>query len=309
MIENVFIIIVTHNGMKWLSKTLKCIKTHKVIIIDNNSTDGTISFIENNYPKIRLHKSNRNLGFGRANNLAISYALKNGADYVFLLNQDAYLKDNCLDVLIKWQKANGDYGILSPVHLNGKGDKLDKGFYNYIKQSSENLNEEYLMHNKKASLYDLPFVNAAGWLISKDCLKVIGGFDPIFFHYGEDVNYCQRLAYHGFKIGVISNSFIHHDRENREIKERPFGSKEFFRNMEIDLKVKYGNINNDNEKGLTELIEVTKKELAKSLFNILYRKASFFIKQLMVLYRVKKEVRNSKEINKQPGLTYLNLNF
>src|SRR5690554_4518907 len=126
------IIIVTYNGMPWIKKCLDSCRQYPVIIVDNASTDETISYIENNFPEIQLFPQPKNLGFGQANNLGIKYALAQGAEYVFLLNQDAYLHTECIETLIAVHKQNPEYGILSPIHLNGKGDRLDQNFSNYV---------------------------------------------------------------------------------------------------------------------------------------------------------------------------------
>ena len=89
-----FIIIVTYNAMPWLSKCLESTKPYAIVVVDNNATDGTVSYIKENYPLITILPQKENLGFGQANNIGMSYALKQGADYVFLLNQDAYLEND-----------------------------------------------------------------------------------------------------------------------------------------------------------------------------------------------------------------------
>ena len=215
------IVIVTYNGMKWLPKCLESTKPFPVIIVDNNSTDGTVAYIQSNYPDIILLPQEVNLGFGIANNIGISYALNEDADYVFLLNQDSYLVKNCIQQMISLMNNKAEFGILSPIHLNGDGTKLDENFSSYLTYSrNSDFYSDYVLNKKKKEIYEVPFVNAAGWLLSKKLLQEVGGFDPIFFHYGEDDNYCQRANYHGFKIGVIPDSFLLHDRENRSEKFR-----------------------------------------------------------------------------------------
>ena len=89
---NVKIIIVTYNGMQWLARCLSSCIGYDVIVVDNASTDKTITFIKENFPDVKLIKQNSNLGFGQANNIGLSIALKEDVDYIFLLNQDAYLQ-------------------------------------------------------------------------------------------------------------------------------------------------------------------------------------------------------------------------
>src|SRR5690606_24355384 len=129
---NTYVIIVTFNGMSWLGACLQSCKNYPVIVIDNASTDDTVSFIQTNYPEVKLIKQSENLGFGQANNIGIRYALDHGAEHVFLLNQDAYLVDDVLDKLVEFQKEAPQYGILSPVHITGNRKQLDKRFFNYM---------------------------------------------------------------------------------------------------------------------------------------------------------------------------------
>ena len=65
--------------------------------------------------------------------------------------------------------------------------------------------------NKLLPIYETTFVNAAAWLISKKCLLAVGGFDPLYPHYGEDTDYIQRAQYFGFKIGIVPSVKIWHD--------------------------------------------------------------------------------------------------
>src|SRR5690606_1272754 len=113
--------------------------------------------------------------------------------------------------LLRASKKFPEYGILSPIHLSSKGLDYDAQFFKYA-----NIEEEHLPNNlddlcNSERLFQVPYVNAAAWLITKNCLQKVGGFDPLFFHYGEDNNYCQRVHYYGFVIGVLTNAFVKHD--------------------------------------------------------------------------------------------------
>jgi GT2 family glycosyltransferase len=72
------------------------------------------------------------------------------------------------------------------------------------------------------------FVNAAAWMMTRECVEKVGGFSPSFFHYGEDDNYTQRLQFHKLKLGVLPTSRIYHDREQRP-PSKFFESGETFR--------------------------------------------------------------------------------
>lgn len=308
MNNKVYIIIVTFNGMKWLSKCLESILPNRIIIVDNNSSDGTADYIKNNYSEIILFKQKCNLGFGQANNKGISYALKEGAEHVFLLNQDAYLKDNCLDIIIDIQKNHKEYGILSPIHLNGTGTGLDANFSNYVNYAgNKDFFSDYVLNKPIKPIYSVPFVNAAGWLLSRQCIEKVGGFDPIFFHYGEDDNYCQRVHFHGLKIGVVPTAKFYHDRENRVVPEISYGSKKFFEIMERRLKLKYANINKPWNSELDNLIRKRKNAWLKTSIKLDFKGASFYRNEYLMLQKIKSEVILSREKNKTIGLNYLKI--
>lgn len=305
---NCFVVIVTFNSMKWIDQCLVSLKGYKVIIVDNNSQDNTKEFIRSNYSNVTLLEQVENLGFGQANNIGISFALKAGAEHIFLLNQDAYLKESSLDVLISFQKINNEYGILSPIHLNGSGNRLDKQFSHYLNYSgNKDFFSDYVLNKKRSNVYQVPFVNAAGWLLSKECIEKVGGFDPMFFHYGEDDNYCQRVIYHGFKIGVVPNSIIFHDRENRSAKEIEYGDRDYFQAMERQLKLNYGDVNKMWDPKMDDLILKRRNAWIKTRIKLDFKRAAFFRNEYLILKRIKSEILLSRETNKIPGLNYLKI--
>jgi GT2 family glycosyltransferase len=205
--KKIAVVIVTFNGEIWIKKNLNSLfKTNypiEIIIVDNASTDETIPIIKE-YNAIELIQNKNNLGFGKANNIGIDLALKKGADAIFLLNQDTWIFENTISNLAEVLFQNPNLGIVSPIHYSAEESILDENFNTYYNRFNKEEDSE--------SLRIVPFVNAAAWLVSKECLSKTGYFDPIFNHYGEDRNYCERVKYHGFKIGVAKKAAICHDR-------------------------------------------------------------------------------------------------
>lgn len=216
----VYVIIVTYNGENFIRKCLSSLINSsaevKIIVVDNNSTDSTLQIIRSEFPEISLIESKTNNGFAAANNIGIKLALQNNPEYFFLLNQDAWVEKNTIQELITISSNNSSYGIISPVHLNGSYTDLDIKFANYLapQECAGFLSDLYL--NKLKDIYEAVFVNAAAWLITSDCIKRTGIFDPLFFFYGEDSNYLQRAKFHGLKIGITTRCTICHDREVRQ---------------------------------------------------------------------------------------------
>ena len=301
---NVFVIIVSYNGMSWMRNCLDSCATYPIILVDNASTDESVSFIETNYPNVILIKQSKNLGFGQANNIGIRYALDQGAEHLLLLNQDAYLMGSVLEDLITFQKQHPEYGVLSPIHITGDKKKLDKNFSNFmLKEKTGQFYSDFVLGNTLADVYEVPFVNAAAWLISRKCLETVGGFDPLFFHYGEDDNYCQRANYHGFKIGVLPQVYVIHDREDRVAINPSLFSLEYYKNIEKSYKIIYANINTNNT--ITLKVEKLKKTIIKLQLKLNFSRASSFQKELNILFRMKPLIEKSREINRVKGTHYL----
>ena len=160
----ILVIIVSYNFERWIDRCLGSLResVHPVntVVIDNCSSDSTTQLIEQRYPEVRLIKNKENLGFGRANNIGMEIAISEGYDAVFLLNQDAWIDPQTIGTLANLCQEYPAYGILSPVHLTGNGDKPEQGFsaYTGIRQLSD--------LNKEVPIVQTSFINAAFWMLS-----------------------------------------------------------------------------------------------------------------------------------------------
>ncbi|WP_083257142.1 glycosyltransferase family 2 protein [Arcticibacter eurypsychrophilus] len=246
---NIFVIIVTYNGAKWVEKCFDSLKTSivplQIIVVDNQSTDNSIDLIRSGYPDVKIIQSQVNLGFGKANNIGISEALNQGADYVFLLNQDAWIMPETVATLVTVQEKHPEYFVLSPVHLDGTGKKLDFGFSIYISPyHCENMVSDLILRNEPPQeVYTTTFVNAAFWLISRHAIEQIGLFDPIFPHYGEDDDYMHRVIYHGGKTGICPAAFGCHDRIQELASVQKFPYEKRYKRQVVGCLITLMNIN------------------------------------------------------------------
>ncbi len=210
-------VVVTYNGMPWLDRCLGSLRAStmptRVVVVDNGSADGTPEHIARAFPGVALIRTGRNLGFGQGNNRGIKEAMSQGARHVFLLNQDAWVLPDTLGTLVARAEADDRFGVLSPMHRNGAGDALDPAFSRYVAPGRCPDLYSDLLHGRAAGrVYPAAFINAAAWLVSARCLRTVGGFSPLFFHYGEDDEYVQRMRHHGSAIGVVPDAWVHHDR-------------------------------------------------------------------------------------------------
>ena len=307
MNKKIYTIIVTYNAMKWAEKCFTSLRNSsisvQVIVVDNGSTDGTQDFIKKNFAEIDLIQSERNLGFGKANNIGIEKAYKNGADFFYLMNQDAWLYENSLSELIKVYDHYSDknaIGILSPMHLDGSEKLLDIFLDKYIATNFEKtrlISDLYLQNVKP--YYEISFINAAHWLIPKDTIETVGGFNPYFFHYGEDNEYVNRLHYHKKKILLVPSSKVVHDGKQK------LGKVDYSQHHDLGIETKIINPNNENA------FYLEKKSLRQSMIkNIVTRNKKEFQKAQKKYRKITDEEKDLKEIAslvKKKGLTFLNL--
>lgn len=219
--NRLFVIIVTYNGAKWIKKCLRSVYSSTVeatpIILDNGSTDDTLRIIRTEFPETEIVETHANLGFGKANNIGMRMAMERGADYIYLLNQDAWVEQDTFERLIAVHKANPEYGILSPIHLTGNGQNVDANFLRFT-ASYDKCRGIYpdLLMGKHKDIYETTFIMAAHWLLYVPNLKEVGLFSPAFPHYGEDANLVHRYRYRKKKIGICPSVFAYHDREYRK---------------------------------------------------------------------------------------------
>ncbi|WP_353147228.1 glycosyltransferase family 2 protein [Chryseobacterium sp.] len=217
--SKIHIIIVTYNAMKWAERCFSSLRKSLVpvqcVVIDNGSSDGTQEYIQTHFPEVDLIQSETNLGFGKANNIGIEKAYKEGADFFYLMNQDAWLYPDSMEKMLEIYHTHPnpeEIGIISPIHIDGSEKYLDIFLDQYIAKNYEStrmISDLYFQTLKP--YYEIHFVNAAHWLLPKATIGTIGGFNPYFFHYGEDDEYVNRVHFHQKKVLLVPGSKVVHD--------------------------------------------------------------------------------------------------
>src|SRR5438105_672556 len=124
----VYIVVLNWNGKKFIENCLSSIlqstyKNIRVLIVDNNSYDGSDGFIKKHFAKVLLVKNKRNLGWAGGNNVGIDLALKNRADAILLLNQDTKIDKRAISYLVQSLYADSKIGIIGPkIYTSQKED-------------------------------------------------------------------------------------------------------------------------------------------------------------------------------------------
>lgn len=291
---DILVIIVSYNFERWMDKCLGSLQASSmpvdVVVIDNASQDNTTHRIRNEYPWIHLIANKDNLGFGKANNIGLSLALSLSYKAVFLLNQDAWIEADVIKLLHQVSEVNPTYGILSPKHMTGKGDKLDPGFAHYIHQSALSATDNTPIAT--------PFINAAIWYLPTEVVKAVGGFSPLFYHYGEDKDYVNRLHFHGYKVGYIDTIRGYHDREYRPVTREKYLRTEFVYHLS-----EYANPHRSMWGGLAYSVLACIKKALLSLCHGAFSKALAYLKiSLRLLCKSREVLRVRKQIKtKQPN--------
>lgn len=220
---DVWTVIVTHDGGEWIGRCLESVQrstysTH-IVVVDNGSSDNTVEIVRDQAPDARIIETGCNIGFGVGNNLGISEAIRHGAQYVVLLNQDARLHCDAVRVLVECANENANLGIVSPIHLDYAGERVDPAGREYLASAEGDILSDLFLRRLK-SLYIVPFMPAAAWLVRVEALAQVGGFDPLFFMYGEDSDVCIRMRNCGWMIGVATNAIAYHHRRGDASEDR-----------------------------------------------------------------------------------------
>lgn len=221
------IIIVNYNTESLLRKCLNSILTKKwrhtmeIWVVDNASSDGSVKMIEKEFSKIKLIKSDKNLGFSGGNNLVLKEAQ---AEYYLLLNSDTEVTNGSLDALLDFMKKN-TFNVASCKLVNPDGSLQPNAgdlpfgiplftwlfglddipfFGNYI-LSFHQTNASYYKNERKVG-----WVSGSVFAFDKEVLKKTGLPDDHIFMYGEDVDYCIRARNAGYKTGWTNKAVIMH---------------------------------------------------------------------------------------------------
>lgn len=207
-------VIVSHNGVHWINDCIKSILESdyanlEVVLVDNASEDSTVNVASNWDKDIAIVPLNRNIGFGKAANVGIEYALASNAEYVLVLNQDLRLASGCVTHLVKACIANNQIGVACSYQFNYDGDRIDPSFGNVLKQLEANAEDLGKGKNRQMS-YEVESIVGACILLRTEVIKLVGGFDPIYFMYHEEEDLVRRVRYHGFEVHVVPESQVFH---------------------------------------------------------------------------------------------------
>jgi len=193
----------------------------EIIVVDNDSQDGSVEFLREKYPKVKVIREKQNLGFGRGNNVGVKQAK---GEYLFFFNSDAYLTDTSLSKLLDRTREIENLGAIAPLILNTDKSIQQSGGYfptllkiflwmSFIDDlpGGAALKPFHIDHDgfyKKER--ELDWITGAAFMVPAEVFKKVGGFDREIFMYGEDVDLCYRIKKAGYRVLMYPESRIVH---------------------------------------------------------------------------------------------------
>lgn len=240
--KKIAIIILNWNGKK---DTLECLDSIRdmehgtfnleVIVVDNGSTDDSVEEIRKQCQDVKILRNEKNLGFAEGNNVGIKYALENGADYVMVLNNDTQVDKNLITELLKAMEQNKTIGIAGPKIYFAKGFEYHRHRYKETELGKViwyaggiiDWRNVYAFHRGVDEVdygqYDkaeeTDFVSGCCMIVRREVFEKIGFFDPKYFLYFEDNDFCQRAKKASFKVYYIPQAILWH--KNASSSEKP----------------------------------------------------------------------------------------
>jgi GT2 family glycosyltransferase len=189
-----------------------------IIVVDNASTDGSDVEIERRFSNVTLIRNERNLGFAAGNNVGIQYALENGADYVFLLNNDARLESSTLTVMISALQANPHRGIIVPkIYFDTENGKTSPRRIWAAGAEWRAFPPRVTMRGYREidiGQYNTPgvveYATACALLIHRRTFEIVGLLDESYFMYQEDYAFCDRVRANNMVLWYEPRSVVYH---------------------------------------------------------------------------------------------------
>lgn len=247
------IVIVSYNSRNDLEAVLRSLTDpppvvdHEIVVVDNASTDTTLSYVRERWPGIRLVAAEVNLGFSKANNLGIR---STASDLVLLLNPDTIVPPGVIDRLVSTIDARPDVAIVGPRIVDARG-RAELSFGTMMTPWTE-LRQKALVRGNDHGVppftvivdrmtrrtREVDWVSGACLLIRRADLEAVGGFDERFFMYTEDVDLCASVRGRGRSVLFSAESEVVHLR-GRSARSAVRATQDAYRRSQIAFYAKH----------------------------------------------------------------------
>ncbi len=255
---DISIVIVNYNVKDFLYQCLKSIEAAsgdiviETFVVDNNSTDGSMVLLPKHFPSVTFIPLEHNIGFGKANNVAIQKAK---GQYILLLNPDTLLSENTLKAMMSYMEKQPKIGIAGCKVLNEDGTfqascrrgfptpwaSLCKLFYLEKLFPKSSLFAQYSQSFRSADdSYYVDAISGCFMFCRNEVLQQLQGFDPEFHMYGEDIDLCYRANGMEWKTGYFHETTIIHYKGKSTKRSSLNEIRVFYDAMEIFAKKHFG---------------------------------------------------------------------
>lgn len=210
------VIIVSWNASGYLDKCLESVssgiaRTYEVIVVDNNSSDGSPTMVMNKYPWVKLIQTGANLGFSKGNNIGIKSSL---GKYVALINSDALALPGCLDALSQFLGDHPDVGMVGPRVMYGDrslqsscrrfptlwNNACEVFLLNRLFPRIEFFAGEHMFYFSYDCTCEVEVLVGCFILARRNAINEFGLLDEVFFFYGEDIDWSRRCWQSGWRV-------------------------------------------------------------------------------------------------------------
>lgn len=199
-------------------------KNHQIIILDNNSTDGSVQAIRSNHPSVQVVELTENLGYAGNNNVGIKAAMAAGADWVFVLNEDTLLAPDCLAQLVAVGESDPQIGIVGPMvyHFDEPDTIQSAGGMLGPRWKSLHLAKNEKDTGQFVKPHSVEWISGCGILVRRAVIEQIGMIDDRFFIYWEETEWCLRAAKAGWRIMHVPQAKLWHKGVQRDYHPKPY---------------------------------------------------------------------------------------
>lgn len=209
----VAIIIVNYNGERWVRDCLGSLartsyKHFRTWLVDNGSEDASLEIVTSEFPWVEVIRAGENLGFCEANNRGIDEALAAGADLIVLLNPDTWVEPDWLSELVAVITTDPGLGVAGAVQLRYE----DQALNSWTTSAFPALRAELENPATAREVITVDWVEGACLMVSRQVLEEVGGLDTLYFAFYEEIDLCRRVRAHGYLVGLVPRSRIHHYR-------------------------------------------------------------------------------------------------
>ena len=197
----------------------------ELIVVDNNSQDGSVEIIQNKFPDINLIKNNKNIGFSKGINQGVQFA--NGK-YLLILNPDTYLLNNILSILFEYMEMNQNIAVTGPLLMSEK-NQIQQSYWKKPTLINTLLSISHLdflnnfknyKSDKLINPLEVESISGCAFFVKTSVFNSISGFDPNLF-WMEDVDFCTRILKKDYKICLIPEAKIIHYKGKSSEKNWP----------------------------------------------------------------------------------------